>query len=82
MSCTMRPSQVVRPRAIACALASGEYCRRAAASSTRWRRSSRTVRFALPLIARDAVAKDTPASRATWLRVTGPLTELLATRSG
>jgi hypothetical protein len=35
------------------------------------RRSARTVRLALPLMAGEAVASDTPASRATWLSVTG-----------
>ena len=70
MSCTTRPSEVVRPRAIACALASGVYRRRTAAASTRSRSSGPTVRLADPLIALDAVASDTPASRATSLSVT------------
>src|SRR5690606_36606328 len=72
MSWTISPTVVVRPRAIACALASGLYFSRAAAASTRSRSSGRTVRFAEPLIAREAVASETPASLATSLRVVGP----------
>src|SRR4051812_456302 len=51
----------------ACALA--EYCSASAASRTRSRRSGRTRRV-LPLSARDAVASETPAARATSRRVT------------
>ena len=71
MSPTIRPSELVRPRAIAWALASGTYWSRSAAASTRWRRSAPTVRMAAPLMAREAVASETPASRATWRNVTG-----------
>ena len=69
-SWTISDSVVERPRAMAWAAALGAYLSSAAAAMTRSRSSGLTVRSLLPLMARDAVDKETPAALATSLSVT------------
>ncbi len=72
MSWTMSDSVEERPRAIAWAAAFGAYRSSSAAARTRSRSVALTVRSLLPLMARDAVDKETPAALATSLSVTTP----------
>ena len=73
MSATRSAITGERPRAVACAETLAVYPRASAAASTRSRKGAATLRSE-PFSTREAVASETPASRATSCSVgAGPL---------